>query len=117
MVSTTLPPELAVLLATSGPRPVDNPTALLRPAQPRGNQPVRPAERDDLSSPRSVADRSSLVELRLDKATTDGVAGQLDSVAHAELIENVLPVALDSLDTDDELLGDLFRRVGFGDQL
>src|SRR6478736_2272293 len=62
-----------------------------------------------------VTDASS--HLWLDKAATDGVASQLDSVSHAELLQNVLSVVADRLDADDELLGDLFRRVGLGDQL
>src|SRR5262249_20560956 len=52
-----------------------------------------------------------------DEAAADRVARQLDAVAHAELLEDVLAVALDRLDADHELRGDLLRRVGLGDQL
>src|SRR5437762_11848167 len=55
--------------------------------------------------------------LRLDQAAADRVAGQLDSVAHPELVEDVLAVALHRLDADHELLGDLLRRVRLPDQL
>src|ERR1051326_920396 len=54
--------------------------------------------------------------LRLDQAAADRVAGELDAVAHAELVEDVLPMPLDGLDADHELLGDLLRGVGLGDQ-
>src|SRR5687768_9509681 len=47
--------------------------------------------------------------LGLDQPATNRVAGQLDAVAHAELVEDVLAVALDGLDADPELLGDLLR--------
>ena len=55
--------------------------------------------------------------LRLDESATDRVAGQLDPVAHAELVEDVLPVPLDRLDADEELLRDLLRGIRLGDQL
>src|SRR5581483_8021152 len=54
---------------------------------------------------------------RLDQAAADRVAGQLDAVAHPELVEDVLPVPLDRLHADHELLRDLLRRVGLRDQL
>src|SRR4051812_28130771 len=53
----------------------------------------------------------------LDQAAADRVARQLDAVAHAELAEDVRPVALDGLRADHEDLGDLLRRVRLGDQL
>src|SRR5688572_24163987 len=43
----------------------------------------------------------------LDQATTDRVTGQLDPVPHAELDEDVLAVALDGLDADEERARDL----------
>src|SRR5690242_17080084 len=55
--------------------------------------------------------------LRLDQPAADGVARQLDAIAHAELVEDVLPVSLHGLDADHQLLGDLLRRIGLGDQL
>ena len=57
------------------------------------------------------------MRLRLDQAAADGVASELDPVAHAQLVEDVLPVPLDGLDADHQLLGDFFRRVGLCDQL
>src|SRR5919201_866742 len=55
--------------------------------------------------------------LRLDQAAADRVAGQLDAVAHPQLVEDVLTVSLHRLHADHELLGDLLRRVRLGDQL
>ena len=84
-------------------------------AQDRGRPGLAPAARHRARE-RLQADRR-LARLRLDQAAADRVAGQLDAVAHAELVEDVLPVALDGLDADHELLGDLLRRVRLGDQL
>ena len=55
--------------------------------------------------------------LGLDEPAADRVAGQLDAVAHAELLEDVRPVALDGLLADHERLGDLVAGVPLGDQL
>jgi hypothetical protein len=55
--------------------------------------------------------------LGLDQAAADGVAGELDAVAHSELLEDVLAVSLDRFHADHELLRDLLRGVGLGDQL
>jgi hypothetical protein len=54
---------------------------------------------------------------RLDEAAPDGVARELDAVAHAELLEHVRAVTLDGLLTDHEGLGDLPVVVSLGDQL
>src|SRR5205814_1679446 len=53
---------------------------------------------------------------RLDEAAADCVTGELDAVAHPELVEDVLAVTLDGLDADEEQLRDLFGRVRLGDQ-
>ena len=52
-----------------------------------------------------------------DEPAPDGVAGQLDAVAHAELLEHVGAVAIDRLLADEELLGDLLARHALRDQL
>src|SRR6185437_11104651 len=57
------------------------------------------------------------VASRLDQSAPDRVAGELDAVAHAELVEDVLSVALDRLDADHELARDLLRGVRLRDQL
>ena len=43
----------------------------------------------------------------LDEPAADRVAGELDAVAHAELVEHARAMALDGLRADDERLGDL----------
>ena len=43
--------------------------------------------------------------------------GQLDAVAHPELVEDVRAVTLDGLLADHQRLGDLLAGVGLGDQL
>jgi hypothetical protein len=53
----------------------------------------------------------------LDEPATDGVAGQLHPIAHVELLEDVLAVALDGALADDEQVGDLPGRVPLGDEL
>src|SRR5512145_345455 len=53
----------------------------------------------------------------LDEASADRVAGQLDPVAHAELLEHVRAVAIDGLLADEELRGHLFARQSLRDQL
>src|SRR5215217_1544784 len=55
--------------------------------------------------------------LWLDEAAADGVARQLDAVAHAELLEDVRAVTLDGLLADEQQVGDLLVGVGLGDQL
>src|SRR5437870_4596328 len=45
--------------------------------------------------------------LRLDQSALDRVAGELDPIAHAELLEDVGSVALHGLLADDQRLGDL----------
>src|SRR5262245_8265169 len=55
--------------------------------------------------------------LRLDEPPPDRVARELDTVAHAELAEDVGAVALHRLEADDEHRRDLLRRVPLGDQL
>jgi hypothetical protein len=51
-----------------------------------------------------------------DEAAADGVAGQLDPVTHAELVEDVGTVPVDGLDADGEDGGDLLGAVSFGDK-
>src|SRR5699024_3972341 len=63
------------------------------------------------------ARRTHTTRSGLDQPTPDGVAGELDAVAHPELVEDVLAVALDGLDADEERLRDLLRGVRLGDQL
>ena len=41
------------------------------------------------------------IDLGLDEAATDRVAGQFDAVAHAELLEHVGPVTIDGLLADE----------------
>ena len=41
-------------------------------------------------------------KLGLDQSAADRITRQLDTVAHAELVEDVLAVALDRLDADEE---------------
>ena len=53
----------------------------------------------------------------LDEAAADRVARQLDAVAHPELGQHVLAVALDGLGADRQQLRDLLGRVRLGDQL
>ena len=48
-----------------------------------------------------------LADLRFDEAAADGVPGQLDPVAHAELLQDVGPMPVDRLHTDHEQLGDV----------
>src|SRR3954454_24843281 len=45
--------------------------------------------------------------LGLDQPAPDRVPRQLDTVAHAELVEDVLAVAVDGLDADEQGVGDL----------
>ena len=42
--------------------------------------------------------------LGLDQPAPDCVAGELDAVAHSQLVEDVLAVAFDRLDADNEFL-------------
>ena len=58
-----------------------------------------------------------MVRLWLDETAADRVAGELDTVAHAELLEHVGAVALDGLLADDERAGDLAVVVSLGDEL
>ena len=53
--------------------------------------------------------------LGFDEAAADRIAGQLDTVAHPELLEHVRAVALDRFFADHELLGDLAVGVAFSD--
>src|SRR3954470_4936521 len=55
--------------------------------------------------------------LRRDQPSPDGVAREVDPVAHLELLEDVRPMAVDGLAADDQHRGDLVARVPFGDQL
>src|SRR5215212_7768748 len=52
-----------------------------------------------------------------DEAAADRVARQVDAVAHAELLEDVRPVAVDRLAADDQHLRDLVARVALRDEL
>jgi hypothetical protein len=53
-------------------------------------------------------DRFGRPRLGLDEPAADRVACELDTVAHAEFVEDVLPVTLDGLDADEKSAGDLF---------
>ena len=76
-------------------RPARPPRRL--PRLPRGaREPVRARQR------RAGA-------LGLDQSAADRVARELDPIAHAELVEDVLTVTLDGLDADEERVGDLLR--------
>src|SRR4051794_29504570 len=55
--------------------------------------------------------------LRLDEPSADGVAGELDAIAHPELLEDVRSVALHGLLRDEQHRGDVVVRVSLGDQL
>src|SRR4051812_41659170 len=55
--------------------------------------------------------------LRLDESAANGVAGELDAVAHPELLEDVCAMALHRLLADDQQRGDVVVRVGLGNQL
>src|SRR4051812_6618920 len=55
--------------------------------------------------------------LGLDQPAPDGVARQLDAVAHAELLQDVGAVPLHGLHADHERGRDLLRAVRLGDQL
>lgn len=52
-----------------------------------------------------------------DQPTADCVAGELHSVVHVELLEDVRAMALDGLDADHQRVGDLLVAVALGDQL
>src|SRR5215211_1944212 len=97
--------------------------ALFRSAEPnrftqigsaRGRRVRRPWR--DLSG---SADGPGALEaaLGLDEAAPDCVAGQLDSVSHAELLEDVGAMAIDGLLADEQHLADLVARVALGNQL
>src|SRR5579884_410581 len=73
------PPSCHLLVACPSPCPSRRRAAIRRPPHPaRAAAPTRTSRR-----------------LRLDEAAADRVAGQLDAVAHAELVEDVLAVSLD----------------------
>ena len=55
--------------------------------------------------------------LRLNQAAADRVAGELDTVVHAELAQDVRPVTLDRLLADHQRFGDLLTAIALGDQL
>jgi hypothetical protein len=52
----------------------------------------------------------------LDEPAPDGIARELDSVAHPELAKDVLSMPLDRLDAYEKLARDLLRAVGLGDE-
>src|SRR5215213_9933900 len=52
-----------------------------------------------------------------DEPAPNGVPSQFDAIAHAELLEDVRPVALDGLLGDEEHLADLVVGMRFGDEL
>src|SRR5437660_364512 len=54
---------------------------------------------------------------RFDEPVPNRVAGQLDAVAHAELLEDVRAVAIDRLLADHQGLGDLPVGVALGHEL
>ena len=55
--------------------------------------------------------------LRLDESAPDGVPRELDTIVHAELLQDVRAVALHRLLADDEPVGDLLGAIALGDQL
>src|SRR3954447_18101653 len=66
---------------------------------------------------RTPAEDRFLDLLRLYETAADGVAGELDAVAHGELLEDVRAMALDRLLGDEEHLADLLVGVRLGDEL
>ena len=60
-----------------------------------------------LSTKGAEIERPDGVASGLDQAAADRVAREFDAVAHAELVEDVLPMALDDLDADEERARDL----------
>ena len=63
------------------------------------------------------AARTAVARHGLYEPAADGVAGEFDAVAHAELFEDVRAVALDRLLGDEEHLADLLVGVRLGDEL
>src|SRR4051812_7067900 len=55
--------------------------------------------------------------LGLDEPAAYGIERQRDAIAQVELLEHVVPVALDRVDADREDVGDLAAGVALGDQL
>src|SRR5215207_6586052 len=53
---------------------------------------------------------------RGNEPASDGVTGELDAVAHAELLEDVRAVPFHGLFRDVQKLGDLVVGMGFGDE-
>ena len=66
---------------------------------------------------RSLVRRDAAVDrsLRLNQSATDGVARQLDAVTHPELVEDVLAMAVDRLDADEQSRSDVFRGLRLRD--
>src|SRR6187399_17960 len=75
---------------------------------------ARPSSPEASFASASRANGSPLPESGLDQPASNRVARELHTVAHAELLEDVLAVAVDRLDADEELVGDLLRRVRLG---
>src|SRR3954454_14427929 len=69
------------------------------------------------SSPMGGNRQSAPVGLRIDQAAPDGVTGQVDAVAQAELLEDVRAVALDRFLAQHQQRSNLPRGVAFRDQL
>src|SRR6185436_12681817 len=65
----------------------------------------------------SVISSSGGDRLRLYETGADGVTGQLQPVAQAELRQQVRPVPLDGLDADEQHVGDLLGGVTLRDEL
>src|SRR4051794_33893163 len=55
--------------------------------------------------------------LRGDETAANGVAREIHSVAHAQLLEDVRAVAVDRLAADEQDRGDLVARMAFRDEL
>ena len=68
-------------------------------------------------APASAAREAGRRRSRLDQPAPDRVAGQLHSVAHPELLEDVAAMVLDRLLADDESVGDLVARMPLGHEL
>src|SRR4029077_13588632 len=65
----------------------------------------------------STGARQHTTGSRFDESVPNRIAGQLDAVAHAELLEDVRAVAIDRLLADHQGLGDLPVGIALGHEL